>query len=174
MTMIIALDQSTSAKRCFDARAAVLDKASRNHRQIYPQPGWVEHDADEIWRNVPRSVIIKRNKLNKLAALSITNQRETVLVFERKTRPRRCNALVWQGSPGDAICGVLTKQGHGLRVLKKTLRSRSEWMEGMEWTDLIINRVTAKATFGTSVLPNIGDKLRSQKGAVTALARHAS
>jgi glycerol kinase len=126
MSFILALDQSTSATKAvlFDARGKVLDKASRNHRQIYPQPGWVEHDAEDIWKNVlaVTGEIAKRNrtKLAKLAALSITNQRETVLVFDRKTGKPLHNALVWQDRRGDAICAKLTKQGHGPSVLRKT------------------------------------------------------
>jgi glycerol kinase len=126
MSLILAIDQSTSATKAvlFDARGKVLDKASRNHRQIYPQPGWVEHDAEEIWRNVRAVIgeIAKRNrtKLNKLSALSITNQRETVLVFDRQTGKPLHNALVWQDRRGDAICAKLTKKGHGASVLRKT------------------------------------------------------
>lgn len=124
--MILALDQSTSATKAvlFDAHGKVLDKASRNHRQIYPQPGWVEHDAEEIWKNVLAVIgeIAKRNraKLANLAAVSITNQRETVLVFDRQTGKPLHHALVWQDRRGDAICGALTKQGHSSSVLRKT------------------------------------------------------
>jgi len=73
MSLILAIDQSTSATKAvlFDARGKVLDKASRAHRQIYPQPGWVEHDAEEIWKNVLAVIgeIARRNraKISKLA-----------------------------------------------------------------------------------------------------------
>src|SRR5256885_17237048 len=113
MRLILAIDQSTSATKAvlFNEVGKVLDKASKNHRQIYPQPGWVEHDAEEIWRNVLTVIreIAKRNctKLSKLVALSITNQRETVLVFDRKTGKPLHNALVWQDRRGDAICAKL-------------------------------------------------------------------
>ena len=62
MTHLLAIDQSTSATKAvlFDATGAVVDKSSREHRQIYPQPGWVEHDAEEIWQNVDR----KSTRLN--------------------------------------------------------------------------------------------------------------
>src|ERR1700744_696699 len=102
MSLILAIDQSTSATKAilFDARGKVLDKASREHRQIYPQPGWVEHDAEEIWRNVLAVIgeIAKRNRarLSHLAGLSITNQRETILIFDRFTGKPLHNALVWQ------------------------------------------------------------------------------
>ena len=126
MSLILALDQSTSATKAvlFNASGQVLDKASRNHRQIYPQPGWVEHDAEEIWRNVLAVIgeITRRNrtKIAKLAALSISNQRETVLVFDRKTGKPLHHALVWQDRRGDAICARLAKAGHGPSVRRKT------------------------------------------------------
>ena len=126
MSLILAIDQSTSATKAvlFDATGKVLDKASRDHKQIYPQPGWVEHDAGEIWRNVLAVVreVAGRNpkKLSKIAGLSITNQRETVLVFDRKTGKPLHHALVWQDRRGDAICAKLAKQGHSPDVLKKT------------------------------------------------------
>ena len=126
MSLILAIDQSTSATKAvlFDARGKVLDKASRAHRQIYPQPGWVEHDAEEIWQNVLAVIreIAKRQpaKIKKLAALSITNQRETVLVFDRATGKPLHRALVWQDRRGDAICQKLHAQGHENFVRQKT------------------------------------------------------
>jgi glycerol kinase len=126
MSLILAIDQSTSATKAilFDAKGRVLDKSSRSHRQIYPQPGWVEHDAGEIWRNVLAAVneITKRNraKISKLAGLSITNQRETVVIFDRKTGRPLHHALVWQDRRGDAICKKLIKKGFEKVVRTKT------------------------------------------------------
>ena len=108
----------------FDARGKVLDKDSRSHRQIYPRPGWVEHDAGEIWRNVLAVIreITRRNrqKMSRLAGLSITNQRETILAFDRKTGRALHHALVWQDRRGDSICARLVKQGHEKSVRAKT------------------------------------------------------
>ncbi len=126
MSLILAIDQSTSATKAvlFDATGKVLDKATREHRQIYPQPGWVEHDPEEIWQNVLAVIreIAKRNsrKIARLAGLSITNQRETVLVFDRKTGKPLHNAIVWQCRRGDAICRKLRAQGHDDFVRRKT------------------------------------------------------
>jgi len=126
MSLILAIDQSTSATKAvlFDAAGKILDKAARNHRQIYPQPGWVEHDADEIWKNVLAVIreVVCRNpgKISRMAALSITNQRETVLVFERKTGKPLHNAIVWQCRRGAAICQKLLKHGHGRMIRRKT------------------------------------------------------
>lgn len=126
MSLILAIDQSTSATKAvlFDARGRILDKASRPHRQIYPQPGWVEHDAEEIWQNVLaviRAVVGRnRGKLSDLAGLSIANQRETVVVFDRKTGKPLHNALVWQDHRGEAVCKKLIQQGHENYVRQKT------------------------------------------------------
>lgn len=128
MSAILAIDQSTSATKAvlFDRVGKVLDKASRGHRQIYPQPGWVEHDAEEIWQNVLAVIreITRRNskKLLQLAGLSITNQRETILIFDRKTGKPLHNAIVWQDRRGDAICKKLQSQGHEKLVQKTGLK----------------------------------------------------
>ncbi len=126
MSLILAIDQSTSATKAvlFDTRGKVVDKASREHRQIYPQPGWVEHDAEEIWRNVLAVIreVVKRNsrRTAQIAGLSITNQRETVLVFDRKTGEPLHHALVWQDRRGDALCQQLKNAGHENLVRQKT------------------------------------------------------
>ena len=126
MSCILAIDQSTSATKAvlFDVRGKVLDKASRAHRQIYPRPGWVEHDAEEIWQNVLAVIreIAGRNRrrLSRLAGLSIANQRETVVVFNRHTGKPLANAIVWQCRRGTGICERLKKSKHGLVIRRKT------------------------------------------------------
>ncbi len=126
MSLILAIDQSTSATKAvlFDARGKVLDKASKAHRQIYPRPGWVEHDAEEIWKNVLAVIreIAKRNraKISQLAGLSIANQRETVVVFDRKTGKPLHNAIVWQCRRGTTICEKLKQSGRGEMIRHKT------------------------------------------------------
>src|SRR6185436_7603030 len=100
------------------------DKALRSHRQIYPQPGWVEHDAEEIWKNVLAVIreIAGRNraKISKLAGLSIANQRETIVVFDRKSGRPLHNAIVWQCRRGVAICQKLQERSHGKMIRRKT------------------------------------------------------
>jgi glycerol kinase len=126
MPLVLAIDQSTSATKAvlFNATGKVLDKASLAHRQIYPQPGWVEHDAEEIWRNVLaviREIATRnRNQLSKLAGLSLANQRETVVVFDRQTGKPLHSAIVWQCRRGVAICQKLQQLGHGPMIRRKT------------------------------------------------------
>jgi glycerol kinase len=126
MPLVLAIDQSTSATKAllYDANGSLLDKESREHRQIYPQPGWVEHDAEEIWQNtltVVRDLAARRSELLREAAcLSLTNQRETIVVFERGTGKPLHHAIVWQCRRGDSICRELTEAGHGSRVTQLT------------------------------------------------------
>ena len=124
--VILAIDQSTSATKAilFDASGVALDKESRKHEQIYPQPAWVEHDADEIWRNTVEVVgaLVSRNAdaTQRIACLSITNQRETFVVFDRATgRPLR-NAVVWQCRRGEPVCAEHRAAGHEELVGRKT------------------------------------------------------
>lgn len=140
MSLILAIDQSTSATKAllFDARGEIVDKASREHRQIYPQPGWVEHDGEEIWQNVLTVIrrVIRRNKtkISQLAGLSITNQRETILVFDRKTGRPLHNAIVWQDRRGDGICRELrrhenlVRQKTGLKIDTYFSASKLKWL----------------------------------------------
>jgi glycerol kinase len=110
MPLVLALDQSTSATKAllFDADGRCLDTESRGHRQHYPQPGWVEHDAEEIWANTLatlRAVAARHeSRQDEIACLSLANQRETVVVFARGSgRPLR-PAIVWLCRRGDALC----------------------------------------------------------------------
>jgi glycerol kinase len=126
MRIVLAIDQSTSATKAvlFDAQDKVLDRASRSHQQIYPQPGWVEHDPNEIWKNVLEVIreIVGRQRalLSRLACISITNQRETVLVFDRTTGEPLHNAIVWQCRRGHLICRQLREQGNEKLVNERT------------------------------------------------------
>ena len=126
MPCILALDQSTSATKAllFDAAGSLRDKVSRDHAQHYPQPGWVEHDANEIWRNTlgVMADLVARNpgEAQDLLCLGITNQRETVVVFDRATGEPLHNAIVWQCRRGEPMCTRLTAGGHGARVQEIT------------------------------------------------------
>ena len=126
MKYIVAIDQSTSATKAllYDAEGTCLDRASAEHRQIYPQPGWVEHDLDEIWANTLKvaSELLGRHaeKLASIVCVSLTNQRETITVFEKGTGRPLHHAIVWQCRRGAAICQELEAAGHGARVIERT------------------------------------------------------
>ena len=126
MRYILAIDQSTSSTKAvlLDDAGRLVDKTSRDHQQIYPQPGWVEHDAEEIWQNLVAAVreLVERrgSEAGELACVSIANQRETVVVFDRATGRPLANAIVWQCRRGDPICGELHAAGHDEVVRRKT------------------------------------------------------
>src|SRR5262245_56931127 len=102
MKYIFALDQGTTSSRAivFDQAGAIIAVAQQEFRQIFPQPGWVEHDASEIWatqRNVAAEALSKANlTATDIAAIGITNQRETTVVWDRKTGQPIGNAIVCQ------------------------------------------------------------------------------
>jgi glycerol kinase len=160
--LILALDQSTSATKAvlFDQTGAVLDRATRDHQQIYPQPGWVEHDAEEIWQNVLAVIreIAGRNpdKLAQLAALSITNQRETILAFDRAIGKPLHNAIVWQCRRGDPVCQKLREQGRedlvrnktGLKIDTYFSASKLKWLMAGK-PDLAAKLKSGEAVIGT-------------------------
>ena len=101
-TYVAAIDQGTTSTRCivFDRQGQIVSQAQKEHEQIYPQPGWVEHDPEEIWRNTLEVVALARIKgkltVADIAAVGITNQRETAVVWNRKTGKPYYNAIVWQ------------------------------------------------------------------------------
>lgn len=160
--ILLALDQSTSATKAvlFDAQGRVLDKATREHRQIYPQPGWVEHDAEEIWQNTLAVIhdLAERHRaeLDKLACLSITNQRETVVVFDKATGKPLHNALVWQDRRGDPICQKLViedwqepvQRKTGLKIDTYFSASKLKWLIN-ERQDIAAKLQTGAARIGT-------------------------
>ncbi|MBD2701044.1 glycerol kinase GlpK [Spirosoma sp. BT702] len=99
---VAAIDQGTTSTRCivFDRQGQIVSLAQKEHKQIYPQPGWVEHDAEEIWRNTLEVIALARIKgklsVQDIAAVGITNQRETTVVWNRRTGKPYYNAIVWQ------------------------------------------------------------------------------
>jgi glycerol kinase len=123
---IAAIDQGTTSTRCilFDHAGNIIAVDQKEHVQIYPQPGWVEHDALEIWEHTQRVV---RGALEKsgldvddIAAIGITNQRETAVVWERDTGRPVCNAIVWQDTRTNLICNELAKEGGQDRFRART------------------------------------------------------
>jgi glycerol kinase len=112
-----ALDQGTTSTRCmiFDHGGNVVAVEQLEHEQIYPQPGWVEHDPDEIWQRSRQVIDGACNKAgasaDAVAAVGITNQRETTVVWERSTGKPVHNAIVWQDTRTDKLCAELEKEG---------------------------------------------------------------
>jgi len=113
---VAAIDQGTTSSRCivFDRHGNVVSVGQREHRQIFPRPGWVEHDAAEIWANV---VAVVEEALaaggltpDRLAAVGITNQRETTVVWDRRTGEPVHHAIVWQDTRTDRLLDVLGGQ----------------------------------------------------------------
>lgn len=122
---IIAIDQSTSATKAmlFNEQCEMVKRINVSHRQYYPQAGWVEHDAEEIYRNMLEGVaeLLKDEALDEAAySLAITNQRETVVVWNRFTGKPVCNAVVWQCMRGADFCNQLKMQGYGEVVQAKS------------------------------------------------------
>ena len=105
-----AIDQGTTSTRCmvFNREGRVVSVDQREHEQIFPKAGWVEHNANEIWENtraVAAAALAKVDLNEKdIAAVGITNQRETALVWDRNTGEPVYNAIVWQDTRTDAIC----------------------------------------------------------------------
>jgi glycerol kinase len=114
---IVAIDQGTTGTRCilFDHSGTPVVWAYEEHEQIYPKPGWVEHNPLEIWKKtqkVIRQTLTQGNiPSGDIAAVGITNQRETTLVWDRRTGKPLCNAIVWQDTRTKAICDELARDG---------------------------------------------------------------
>ncbi len=138
---VAAIDQGTTSTRfmIFDHGGNVVAVDQKEHQQIYPRPGWVEHDALEIWartREVMAGALAKAGiDRRRLAAIGITNQRETAVVWERATGKPVYNAVVWQDTRTDAICNALAKQGGADRLRSKTGLPLATYFSGpkLQW-----------------------------------------
>lgn len=123
---ILSLDQGTTSSRAiiFDHSGTIIAVAQKEFKQIFPQPGWVEHDPEEIWSSqfsVMAEVLAKSSiKTSQLAAIGITNQRETTVVWDTMTGKAIGNAIVWQDRRTAEYCDQLKLEGHESTVKKKT------------------------------------------------------
>jgi len=126
MTYLLALDQGTSSSRSivFDQAGRVVAQAQREFKQIFPQPGWVEHDPMEIWQTqlaTAQEALAKAGlKAADIAAMGITNQRETTLLWDRQTGQPLHNAIVWQDRRTEPLCARLRAQGLTPLVRERT------------------------------------------------------
>lgn len=125
MKYTISVDQSTQSTKAFlfDSQSEIVSQKSIVHRQYYPQIGWVEHDAEEIYGNVVKVIeeLVEpyHNDSNEFS-LAITNQRETVVVWDRKTGKPVYNAIVWESNHGKDICNQLVKDGYNDLVRERS------------------------------------------------------
>ncbi|MGC2000446.1 MAG: glycerol kinase GlpK, partial [Candidatus Acidiferrales bacterium] len=121
-----ALDQGTTSTRfiVFDRSGRIVSSAQREHQQIYPQPGWVEHDPDEIWLRtqqvISEAIQAKNLRPSDLVAIGITNQRETTLAWDRRTGEPVYNAIVWQDTRVEDAVAEFAREGGQDRFRRKT------------------------------------------------------
>ncbi|MEO8406786.1 MAG: glycerol kinase GlpK, partial [Chitinophagaceae bacterium] len=123
---ILALDQGTTSSRSmiFDHQGNIVSVAQKEFRQIFPKPGWVEHDAEEIWSTqygTFAEAVAKANiTMRQVLGIGITNQRETTVVWDRKTGKPVYNAIVWQDRRTASYCDELKAAGHASLIQEKT------------------------------------------------------
>jgi glycerol kinase len=158
-----ALDQGTTSTRfmIFDHSGGVVAIDQKEHEQIYPKPGWVEHDATEIWTRcveVIRGALAKAGiKGSDLAAVGITNQRETAVVWDRKTGKPVFNAIVWQDTRTDTIINEFAKDGGQDRLRAKVGLPLATYFSGpkIKWILDNVAGARAKADAGDLLFGNI-------------------
>src|SRR5918997_2981971 len=159
---VAAIDQGTTSSRCmvFDASGTIVSVAQREHRQIFPRPGWVEHDAEEIWECVEfvvrEALAVEEITAGQIAAVGITNQRETTMVWERATGKPVHHAIVWQDTRTEAqlrrfdetLGEELFRQRTGLPLAPYFAGSKLAWL--LENVDGLRERARAgEVLFGT-------------------------
>jgi glycerol kinase len=161
---VAAIDQGTTSTRCilFNRKGGIVALAQKEHRQIYPQPGWVEHDPIEIWLRT-KEVIVEaleeaRAGSGDIAAVGVTNQRETTLVWNPVTGEPFYNAIVWQDTRTKKICDQLALQGQGQdRFREKTGLPLATYFSGpkVKWILENVEGVLRAAERGEAVFGNI-------------------
>ncbi len=167
---VAAIDQGTTSTRCmiFDHSGQVIGSNQKEHEQIYPQPGWVEHSPDEIWE---RTQTVIRGAMqgmslaaSDIAALGITNQRETTVVWNRNTGRSYGNALVWQDTRTDRLCNELMKSGGQDRFRAKTGLPIATYFSGpkIKWILDNVPGARAAADAGDAIFGNIDTYLTWQ------------
>jgi glycerol kinase len=156
-----AIDQGTTSTRfmVFDHGGQVVSVDQKEHEQIYPKPGWVEHDALEIWERTQEMVKAGLGKIQlaDLGAVGVTNQRETTVVWDRSTGEPVHNAIVWQDTRTDQICNELSADGGQDRFRAKTGLPIATYFSGpkIKWILDNVDGVRAKAEAGEVVFGNI-------------------
>ncbi|GAB4194054.1 MAG: glycerol kinase GlpK [Roseiflexaceae bacterium] len=158
-----AIDQGTTSTRfmVFDHEGRVVCYDQKEHEQIYPRPGWVEHDPSEIWertQTVIRGALEKGNiDPKEIAAIGITNQRETAVVWDRKTGRPYHNAIVWQDTRTDKLCDDLAREGGQDRFRDKVGLPLATYFSGpkIRWMLDNVDGLRAAAERGDAVFGNM-------------------
>jgi glycerol kinase len=158
-----AVDQGTTGTRfmIFDREGHVIASHYEEHTQIYPQPGWVEHDAAEIWQKTQRVVAgaMERGNIthDRLAAIGVTNQRETTVVWDPRTGEPLCNAVVWQDTRTREMCQQMIADGLEPTFRAKTGLPIATYFSGpkLKWLLDHVPGLRAKAEAGEAVFGNV-------------------
>ncbi len=151
MTYLLAFDQGTSSSRSivFDLHGRIVAQAQQELPQIFPRPGWVEHDPMEIWRSqlaTARQALASAGlKASDIKALGITNQRETTVLWNRKTGQPVHHAIVWQDRRAEATCAELRAQGHEALIQSRTGLLIDAYFSGTKLKWLLDNVPGARA-----------------------------
>ena len=159
---VAAVDQGTTSTRCmiFDHGGNEIGRHQLEHEQILPQAGWVEHNPIEIWErtvSVGRTAMQKANlQASDLAALGITNQRETTVVWDRRTGRPYYNAIVWQDTRTDRIASALDRDGRGDVIRRKAGLPPATYFSGgkIQWILENVDGVRAAAERGDAIFGN--------------------
>src|SRR5437773_9748914 len=156
-----AIDQGTTSTRfmVFDHGGQVASVDQKEHEQIYPKPGWVEHDPMEIWQRTQEVVHagLDKIKLSDIAAVGVTNQRETTVVWDRTTGRPVYNAIVWQDTRTDQICNELSADGGQDRFRAKTGLPIATYFSGpkIKWILENVDGIRDQAESGDVIFGNI-------------------
>jgi len=156
-----AVDQGTTSTRfmVFDHGGQVVSVDQKEHEQIFPKPGWVEHDANEIWQRTQEVIKagLDKVKASDIAAVGVTNQRETTVVWDRTNGQPVYNAIVWQDTRTDTICNELIADGGQDRFRVKTGLPIATYFSGpkIKWILENVDGIREKAVAGDVIFGNI-------------------
>src|SRR5688572_4384621 len=154
MRHVISIDQGTTGSTVLvlDEQLAVRGRGYKEFPQIYPQPGWVEHDPEEIWKSVSDALAqaLKGIEPSSIAAIGITNQRETAVLWDRKTGKPVHNAIVWQDRRTADHCASLKENGKEARVKQLTGLTLDPYFSGTKvaWMLANVAGLAARANSG--------------------------
>ena len=160
---VAAIDQGTTSTRCmvFDHSGRVVSVDQKEHEQIFPQPGWVEHDANEVWTRTQEVIegALKKGGLSSadIAAVGVTNQRETTVLWDKTTGKPVHNAIVWQDTRTDRLVDQFAKDGGQDRFRQKTGLPLATYFSGpkIRWLLDNVDGLREKAESGDVVFGNM-------------------